>query len=153
MSSLKYRAMIPMGKPLADALVQGVRTMDPFPDTDLLVPVPLSRRGLWGRGFNQSNILAGPLARHRDLVVEPGALKKRGNRAQVGLTAGQRERNAAASFAPGRTIHRVKGRHVLLFDDVYTTGATVRTCARILKRAGAEVSVLTLARARARRGG
>jgi predicted amidophosphoribosyltransferase len=79
--------------------------------------------------------------------MQPDALRKKGNRTQVGLPAKERSRNAIASFMPGRAIERVRGKRVLLFDDVYTTGATVRSCARILRRAGAKVFVLTLARA------
>jgi ComF family protein len=147
LSALKYRGMISMQKPLEEALARGIRTMSPLPEADVLVPVPLSQRGLWKRGFNQSYILSASLARQLDLVVETDVLKRRGYRTQVGLAARDRDPNAAASFVPGRSVHRLGGQRVLLFDDVYTTGATVRACARILRRAGAEVSVLTLARA------
>jgi len=143
----KYRGQIPLQVPLEEALARGAGTMSPLPEFELLIPVPLSRKGLWKRGFNQSYILAGPLAQHLDLKILTGAVVRKGNRTQVGLAARERNRNAAVSFAAGDAIDRVKGRKVLLFDDVYTTGATVRACARILRRAGAEVSVLTFARA------
>jgi ComF family protein len=147
LSALKYRGMLPMQKPLEEALIRGIRTMRPFPETDVLIPVPLSRRGLRKRGFNQSYILAASLARQLDLFLETDVLRRRGGRTQVGLAAKERDRNALSSFVPGRSVHRIRGQRVLLFDDVYTTGATVRACARILRGAGAEVSVLTLARA------
>jgi ComF family protein len=139
--------MIPLLKPLEEALGSGIRSLHPFPEVDLLIPVPLSKNGRWKRGFNQSNILAAPVARQLGVKVLTGALRKKGSRTQVGLTTIQRRRNAAASFVAGRAINRVMGKRVLLFDDVYTTGATIRACARILHRAGASVSVLTLARA------
>ena len=147
LSRLKYGGMIPLLKPLEEALGLGIRSLHPFPEVDLLIPVPLSFSGQWKRGFNQSNILAASVARQLDVEVQAGALRKKGSRTQVGLTAKERSRNAAASFVAGRAINLVRGKRVLLFDDVYTTGATVRACARILRRAGASVSVLTLARA------
>ena len=147
MAQFKYRGQISMKKPLQEALLRGVNAIDPFPEAELVVPFPLSRRGLWHRGFNQSHILALPLSVQLNLELQTGVLKKIGNRAQVGLAEKERNRNAMRSFKPGRAVDMVKGRHVLLFDDVYTTGATVRACARILRNAGATVSVLTLARA------
>ena len=147
LSRLKYGGMIPLLKPLEEALGSGIRSLHPFPEVDLLIPVPLSFSGRWKRGFNQSNILAVSVARQLDVEVQTGALRKKGSRTQVGLAAKERSRNAAASFVAGRAINLVRGKRVLLFDDVYTTGATVRACARILRSAGASVSVLTLARA------
>ena len=147
LAQLKYKGQISMKGPLQEALLKGVNAIDPFPEAELVVPVPLSRRGLWHRGFNQSYLLALQLSVELNLKLQPGALKKIGNRAQVGLAAKERDRNAMKSFEPGGEIDKVKGRNVLLFDDVYTTGATVRRCARILRSAGAEVSVLTFARA------
>ena len=147
LSRLKYGGMIPLLDPLDEALAAGINAIHPFPEVDLLLPVPLSMRGLWKRGFNQSYILAASVARQLDVEVQTDVLRKKGNSTQVGLRAKERNRNATASFLPGKAIERVRGKRVLLFDDVYTTGATVRACARILRSAGASVSVLTLARA------
>jgi ComF family protein len=139
--------MIPLLEPLEDALVSGMSALHPFPEAELIVPVPLSLCGRWKRGFNQSYILAVSIARYLGVKVETQAVRKNGNRTQVGLTSKERIRNATVSFVPGKAIERVRGQKVLLFDDVYTTGATVRACSRILRREGASVSVLTLARA------
>jgi len=147
LSRFKYKGMIALQKPLEDALARGVAALRPLPESDIVVPVPLSVHGRWKRGFNQSYILAASVAGQLGLEVEAGALKKMGSRTQVGLPARERNRNAATSFGPAWSIGRVKGQKVLLFDDVYTTGATVRACSRILRKAGATVSVLTLARA------
>jgi ComF family protein len=147
LSRFKYKGMLGLQRPLEDSLAKGVEALHPLHEVQLVVPVPLSFGGRWKRGFNQSYILASSAARQLGVKVETGALRKKGSRTQVGLTAGERKRNAAASFVPGRSIDRVRGQNVLLFDDVYTTGSTVMACARILNRAGASVSVLTLARA------
>jgi len=143
----KYGGRISLKKPLTNALAAGIETMEYFPEAELLVPVPLSWRGRWKRGFNQSHVLALPLARQMGIEICTDAIKKKGNRIQVGLTAAERIINASVSYVPGPSVECVKGKKVLLFDDVYTTGATVKACARILGRAGADVSVLTFARA------
>jgi ComF family protein len=147
LSRFKYGGMIGLLAPLEEALVTGIGTLHPFPEVDLLIPVPLSLNGRWKRGFNQSYVLAASAARQLGVEVQTDALRKKGNRTQVGLSARERSRNAAVSFVPGRAIDRVRGQRVLLFDDVYTTGSTVRACARILRSAGSTVSVLTFARA------
>ncbi|MDF1525730.1 MAG: ComF family protein [bacterium] len=147
LSKFKYGGMIGLMAPLQDALATGIGALHPFPEVDLLIPVPLSLNGRWKRGFNQSYILAASVARQLGVEVQTNALRKKGNRTQVGLSAKERSRNASVSFVPGRAIDLVRGQRVLLFDDVYTTGSTVLACSRILRRAGATVSVLTLARA------
>lgn len=152
LSRLKYRGGIPLIRPLQEALVSDLSSIGTIPDVDMIVPVPMSLAGQWHRGFNQSYVLAEALARRLDVVVRTRSLRKKGNRTQVGLDAKDRFRNAAASFLPGRAAEKVRGRRVLLFDDVYTTGATVRACAGILSGAGASVCVLTLARAVGRVG-
>jgi ComF family protein len=101
------------------------------------------------RGFNQALVLARGLERHRGLAVAPRLLKRlRHTRPQVGLSPRERAANVAGAFALGRGQRTLaRGRRVLLLDDVYTTGATVAECARVLLAAGAaEVRVLTLTR-------
>jgi ComF family protein len=145
-SWLKYRKNFCVLDPVVEKMLAAVQEMEPFPCAEVVVPVPISRRGLWGRGFNQSAVLAEPLGRLIGARVEKGALRKKGSGKQVGLGKKERVKNARSSFTAGRRIHRIDGKRVLLFDDVYTTGATVRFCAGILRRHGASVSILTLAR-------
>jgi ComF family protein len=118
------------------------------PRIDVIVPVPLSRLRLLLRHFNQSAVLASELSRHIGVPMDPMLLKRtRWTKSQVGMTRDQRWRNIAGAFeVPRQRRAALKGRNVLLVDDVVTTGATVDACARTLKRAGAaRVDVLALA--------
>ncbi len=131
----------PLGKYLARAL--------PLDRTfDVVVPMPLHWFRRWQRGFNQSELLAGQVARRFGLPVSGNVLgRSRHTAPQSGLSSAARRRNVAGLFevADRRLI---EGRRVLLVDDVLTTGATAQSAARVLKRAGAaQVTVLTLARA------
>ncbi|PYE42066.1 ComF family protein [Rhizobium sp. PP-F2F-G20b] len=117
---------------------------------DAIVPVPLHKYRLWSRRFNQSAELARALARLSGRPMLATALvRQRRTVRQVGLGATQRQDNVRGAFTvteAGRSL--VFGRHIVLVDDVYTTGATVAAATRALKRAGArEVTVLTFARA------
>ena len=113
----------------------------------LLVPVPLHRWRLWGRGFNQAALLARGLARagHGVLLVD-GLVRVRATRPSVGLDRAGRLKNVKGAFRV-RDRALVDGRRVVLVDDVLTTGATALACAKALTRAGAaSVDVLTWAR-------
>ncbi|HIJ38785.1 MAG TPA: ComF family protein [Rhodospirillaceae bacterium] len=116
-------------------------------ETDLLVPVPLHWRRLFGRRYNQAALLANHLARFSGVSCCPDALVRVKNTPSQGaLGAQQRRRNVQAAFRL-RAPHLVGDLRVLLIDDVLTTGATVEECARVLRQGGAKaVDVLTLAR-------
>lgn len=115
---------------------------------DMVVPVPLARRRLLLRRFNQAATLSQEVSRLTGLRYEPMALTRtRATASQVGLSRPARRRNVAGAFSvPRRLRPRVEGANVLLVDDVITTGATVGACARVLLKAGAaRVDVLALA--------
>lgn len=117
-----------------------------FKDTNLIVPVPLHKSRLRHRGFNQSLMLARIVSKQLKKDLDYTTLKRtRQTRAQTGLKGEERRRNVKGAFQV-KDSSVFKGKRVLLVDDVYTTGATITECARTLKRAGAEISVLTLAR-------
>lgn len=115
------------------------------PHVDALVPVPLAPARERERGFNQAELLAGHLAAASGLLSRPAWLSRaRGTRPQTELTAGERRANVARAFVASR---RVGGAHVVLVDDIVTTGATAAECARALRAAGARtVGVLAVAR-------
>lgn len=117
-------------------------------DADLIVPVPLARARLLSRRFNQSALIARELSRLTKIPADPLALRRiRRTQSQVGLSPEQRRKNVSGAFAvPENRKARLDGAHVVLIDDVITTGATVGACALALKRAGAaRVDVLVLA--------
>ena len=119
-------------------------------EADIIVPVPLHWRRLWQRRYNQSALLANRLAKISGVACETRVLTRvRPTKSQGEMpSAKARRRNVRGAFRvdPDRR-NIVKGRTVLLLDDVFTTGSTLEACARALKRAGAtKVLVLTIAR-------
>jgi ComF family protein len=115
---------------------------------DVLVPIPLARRRLLSRRFNQAQLLAQEVSRRAGKPLDPFVLyRSRSTRPQVGLSRQGRQRNIAGAFkvAPHK-FPAVAGKAIVLIDDVITTGATASAAAAMLKRAGARsVDVLALA--------
>lgn len=114
---------------------------------DAIVPVPLHPLRRREREFNQAERLAGPLARATGIPLRTGwVIRSNPTRAQALLDRRDRARNVAGSFALGKELG-LKGRRLVVVDDVLTTGATTSAVARVLRRAGAErIDVWTLAR-------
>jgi ComF family protein len=121
--------------------------VDLFAGVDCIVPVPLHWRRLWMRTYNQSALLANALGQ---LISKPvaneGLVRAKATPTQGGLDRAQRRRNVIGAFK-AKDIDAIKGKSVLLIDDVMTTAATADACARALLRGGAHnVDVLVLAR-------
>ncbi len=117
-------------------------------EADVLVPVPLHRLRLLQRRFNQSALLAKGLSRATGVPAEVTTLKRiRRTASQVGLPQQEREQNVARAFAVDKTKEKlVRGKRVLLIDDVVTTRSTVNACAAALLKGGASsVDVLAIA--------
>ncbi|MCC6850487.1 MAG: ComF family protein [Deltaproteobacteria bacterium] len=141
---LKYRGARRLGRRFATVLTSRISAAD----VALVVPVPLHPRRLRARGFNQSAVVARHLARSLDRPIGLTAVVRiRDTPSQVGTAAvATRSANVAGAFTVPRPP-AVRGRPILLVDDVWTSGATVRAVARCLREAGATaVDVITIAR-------
>lgn len=146
-SGLKYRGRTDLARWMAQWMVRAGGEL--IMDADVIVAVPLHRRRLLSRRFNQSAELARALAAIAERPFRPQCLeRKRATPRQVGLSRNQRQENVRGAFrVPEGALPLLAGRRVLLIDDVYTTGATVNAAARALKRGGAgAVDVLTFSR-------
>jgi ComF family protein len=109
--------------------------------------MPLHWLKRWRRGFNQAELLARMVARRSGAPVVGAVRRRHATAPQASLSHSRRRENVRGAFAVKRGCN-VKGRRILLIDDVFTTGSTAGACAAVLKTAGARfVGVLTLARA------
>ena len=142
---LKYQSDIGLGEALSRHLVKEFQNLNW--QVDMVCAVPLSRKKLRERGYNQSGLLAHSLAWAIKSPYLPRCiLRTRETVSQVGLEANQRRRNVEGAFTANPKL--VSGKRVLILDDVATTSATLSACADALKKEGAEkVYALTLARA------
>jgi ComF family protein len=114
-----------------------------------LVPVPLAAARARERGYNQSELLAEGLSRRWGIPAWPGCLERmRRTESQTRLTPGERLRNVRGAFRAVPTAFNFRGAHLVLVDDVLTTGATLNECSAALYRAGARIiSYVTFGRA------
>jgi len=140
----KYRPVRSLGKPLSLWMAGQVRVTIPL---DMAMPVPLHKKRLRQRGFNQALLLAhGVSERFKMPLNYDNLVRSRYTRPQVELSGRERAENVRGAFS---LIHPagVCEKRILLIDDVFTTGSTMNECAKVLKDAGAvSVTVFTLAR-------
>lgn len=153
--ALKYRGKIQLADPLGRLLFSTFTAHWPPGSVDLVVPVPLHAGKLRSRGFNQSALLIRDWSRRRRItemrdggvsINQTCLVRERRTWSQTGLDKKARVNNVKNAFFV-RSPREIRGKRVLIVDDVYTTGATLAECANVLKKAGAlRVDVLTLAR-------
>jgi len=142
----KYGRVRTLARPLSGLLAQALPRDEAF---DAAVPVPLYWRRRLQRGFNQAELLARDLSRRTGIPVVRALGRLRPTPAQAGLSNSARRRNVSQAFR----ARSVRGKRILLIDDVMTTGATAASCAVALKQAGARrVALLTVARVDRRMG-
>lgn len=145
----KYRGKKGLGCPLGRIMAEYIGSNPSlFPHSSLVVlPVPLHLKRLREREFNQSLLLAKEISRAFRIPLIPDNLQRvRWTKPQIELKGEERLMNVKGAFEV-KDPKDIEGKSLLLIDDVYTTGATVRECSKVLKKAGAEkVYVLTLAR-------
>jgi ComF family protein len=142
--ALKFSGRRALAAPLGELAAEQCLASLPA-GIDALVPVPLARERERERGFNQAALLARRIGRRLAVPTRPRWLSRtRPTRPQSELSAGERRANVRGAF---RASGKVAGRHVLVVDDILTTGATADACAQALRDAGAlRVGVLTVAR-------
>ena len=121
----------------------------PFSRLHLVVPIPLYRKKLKERGFNQAELLARIIAEYFNIKLSKNNLKKiKPTKSQTKLSASERIKNMKGAFIV-KSKEEFCGKNILLVDDIYTTGATVKEAAKILKRVNTkEIYAFTLARAK-----
>lgn len=146
---LKYRGWRALAEFMAGTMARVRLPPDVAREADLVVPVPTTARKVAERGYNQAALLAGAYARRSGRAFAELLLRHTSSGSQTNLQPAARRANVAGAFraaeGAGRTL---QGAHVLLVDDVLTTGATAGECARVLVHEGARcVSILTFARA------
>lgn len=148
--ALKYAGWHRLGEEMAARMDRVAWPRDVVEERAALVPVPLSARRLRERGYNQSERLARPLGERWGIPVLDGVLGRvRHTETQTRLNPGERLRNVSGAFATrGAARDLLRGRHVVLVDDVVTTAATLNACAAALCDGGARiVSFVTFGRA------
>jgi competence protein ComFC len=142
---LKYQRDIGIGEALSKHLIELYNDLNW--EVDLVAPVPLSKSRIRERGYNQSSMLGRPFAYAIEKPYRQSVLQRtRETRSQVSLSKSERKQNVEGAFKAHD--QSVRGKVVLIIDDVTTTGSTINACAQALRNAGASaVFGLTLARA------
>lgn len=134
---LKFHERISYAPPLADYLYHKLAECDFYSELDCIIPVPMTKKAEYERGYNQSVLLAEELAKKSGIPTYAGVLaKKKDTKKQHDLGQKERQENLQGAF---QVVDQkmVAGKTVLLCDDVYTTGATFHECARTLLADGA----------------
>lgn len=107
------------------------------PFVDFVVPVPIHRKRMLTRGYNQCELLAEVFAKERDEVCINLLERVKNTRPQSGLKKSQREQNIKGAFALSDIGIDIKGKNIMVIDDIFTTGSTMDECAKVLKKHGA----------------
>ncbi len=144
--TLKYRWVTDILNELTTLISKELQSVPLLYTPDLIIPVPLHPKRYSWRGFNQSELLAREVSKILNIPMQNALSKVRVTKPQVGLEAAEREDNLKNAFII-REESSVAGLNILLIDDVWTTGSTMKECGKVLKEAGAEqVYAFTLAR-------
>ncbi len=143
----KFSNMSELSRFLSGILTKSEIVIDSTRETDTVVPVPLHKKRLRDRGYNQALLLSRELSRTLNLDLEEHNLRRiKHTLPQVGLGKKERLKNVKGAFEVNRP-EKINGKRILLVDDVFTTGNTLSECARVLKKAGAlKVVAVTVAR-------
>lgn len=141
----KYRKMPGLAERMGELMGDELNMAGFFNDVDVIIPVPMHYLKRWKRGYNQARHLALGVSKSTDIPVSDNLYARRPHRTQTAMTLAQRRENLKDCFNV-RNCDNLKGRHVLLVDDVCTTGSTLATAAEALSELvpDVKISLLTL---------
>lgn len=146
---IKYEGDIRAGRYFGTRLGEHMLSAEWFQDIDVIIPVPLHWKRRWKRGYNQAEIIAEGISEALGVPVRTDILKRRRNtRTQIHLDIEGKAANVAGAFIATRTIDDNPTRHILLVDDVFTTGSTLMACFTALRTVftpSVRISIATLA--------
>ena len=143
---LKYHNRPKIGEHLAPIMVRKLNTTGFFDGVDVILPIPISGKRREHRGYNQSESIARGISRHTGIPVDTRSLKRRHYAtSQTKLSVAQRRENIKGTFLL-RHPDRLRGKHILIVDDVITSNNTILACGHALMQIpGISISVLSLA--------
>lgn len=146
--ALKYRSKPGVGVLLGKLMAQEITEKGLFPAADLIVSVPLHKKRQRTRGYNQSDAFAEGLSEITGIPWSGSALVRvRHTKSQTGKTKTERQENVKDIFEAPQP-EQIRGKHIILVDDVLTTGATLESCLNVLRRAGCDhIHIMTIAAA------
>ena len=147
--SLKYHGDLAAGRYFASLLAKDMAQSDLYADVDTVIPVPLHWTRRWSRGYNQAEVIGRELAKVLGAEIRTDVLKrKRRTRTQTKLSIEKKAANVSGAFVLAKGISLADSSHILLVDDVFTTGATVHACYEVIREIAhppVKISVATLA--------
>lgn len=147
LAGMKYYGRRQVCRHMGEILGRELQPSGFFEGVDYLLPVPLHPGRMRTRGYNQSLLLAEGISRMTRIPVCDGILRRvRNNQTQTHKSAWERQENASHLFQLAGDTRRLEGKHVMLVDDVLTTGATLTSCAEVLSEIKEiRLSIVTLA--------
>ena len=147
--SLKYHGNVEAGRFFSEMLAEEIEGPELYSDVDVVMPVPLHWTRRWSRGYNQAEVIGEVVARRIGASLRADALVRcRRTRTQTRLSVESKASNVAGAFAVRKNTDMSGFRHILIVDDVFTTGATVYSCCRALRGripTSVKISAATLA--------
>ena len=142
---LKYKERPDVGVRLATVAATELKRKGFFEGIDAIVPLPLSKKKLKRRGYNQCDYIAQGIAKVTDMEISTDRVtRNKANETQTHKSRDERWKNVEGIFSVTKS-EKIAGRHILLVDDVLTTGATLANCAKVLTDCGCKVSIFTIA--------
>ena len=146
---LKYEYGIGSGRYFSKLLAHKLKKEEIFGDVDLVVPVPLHWARRWSRGYNQAEIIADTIASSLNATMDAGLLERcRHTRTQTRLAGEAKTDNVSGAFRLKKDVRSIHPRHIMLVDDVFTSGSTLAECYKVIKKAchpETKISIVTLA--------